>query len=256
MEGQTNCVICEYKSRSTGSLKQHMETKHNVFNMTIVQVLTQQVERVNDLESQIKAKEQLIKMSEVDLNVTKEALKKEKESLEEKEKAFDDIITSQKQKAVEESMLVEELKLTKGLLDKAHQDLEAKTNDLDAELNKVREGVSSVSTQTVSTMNEVADMKQEETEAHIEAKNKNIPCKYFQRFKGCRRGNMCWFSHDESHKTEKKCKEMKQTPIQKFKYEQNKDKETKQEQGEALIIVVLELVKLLLKEKHMQATKT
>ena len=67
---------------------------------------------------------------------------------------------------------------------------------------------------------------------------------------------MCQFSHDESHKTEKKRKEIKQTLIQKFKDEQNKDKETKQEQGEALIIVVLELVKLLLKEKHMQATKT
>ena len=93
MEGQTNCALCEYKSRSTGSLKQHMETKHNVFNMTMVQVLTQQ------------------------------------ESLEEKEKACDDLITLQKEKAVEESMLVEELKLTKGLLDKAHQDLETKTND-------------------------------------------------------------------------------------------------------------------------------
>ena len=45
-------------------------------------------------------------MSKVDLNVTKEALKKEKENLEEKEKTLDVIITSQKQKAVEESMLV------------------------------------------------------------------------------------------------------------------------------------------------------
>ena len=168
MEGQTNCALCEFKPRSTGLLKQHMETKHNVFNMTIVQVLTQQVEKVNDLEGQIKTKEELIKMSEVELNVTKEALKKEKESLKEKEKAFDDLIILQNQKAVEESMLVEELKLTKGLLDKAHQDLEAKTNDLDAELRKVREGVSSVSTQTVSSINKVSDMKEETTEAHIE----------------------------------------------------------------------------------------
>ena len=107
MEGQTNCVLCDYKSRSIGSLKQHMESKHNVFNMTIVQVLTQQVERVNDLESEIKAKEQMIKKAEVDLNVSKEALKVEKDSLEEKEKAFDDLITFQKQKAVEEAKLVE-----------------------------------------------------------------------------------------------------------------------------------------------------
>ena len=61
MEGQNNCALCEYKSRSIGPLKQHMKSKHNVFNMTIVQVLTQQVERVNDLESGIKAEEQLIK---------------------------------------------------------------------------------------------------------------------------------------------------------------------------------------------------
>ena len=38
-----------------------MESKHNVFNMTIVQVLTPQVERVNDLESELKQKEQLLK---------------------------------------------------------------------------------------------------------------------------------------------------------------------------------------------------
>ena len=74
MEGQTNCVLCEFKSKSIGSLKQHMESKHNVYNMTIVQVLTQQVERVNDLESEIKSKQEVIKNAEVDLNVSKEAL--------------------------------------------------------------------------------------------------------------------------------------------------------------------------------------
>ena len=67
-------------------MKQHMESKHNVFNMTIVQVLTQQVERVDKLESEIEVKEQLIKQAEVDLDVTKKALHKERESQEEKEK--------------------------------------------------------------------------------------------------------------------------------------------------------------------------
>ena len=124
MEGQINCALCEYKSRSSGPLKQHMESKHNVFNMTIAQLLTQQVERVNDLESEIKAKEQLIKKAEVDLNEAKEALQKEKENLKEKEKAFDRVITSQKQKSVEESQLIEELKLKKELITKTHKDLE------------------------------------------------------------------------------------------------------------------------------------
>ena len=68
MEGKTNCVFCEFKSKSIGSLKQHMESRHNVFNMTIVQVQ----------ESEIKSKEELIKNAEVDLNVSKEALKREK----------------------------------------------------------------------------------------------------------------------------------------------------------------------------------
>ena len=58
-----------------------MENKHNVFNMTIVQVLTQQVERVDDLESKMKEKEHLVKKVEDDLNETKEALKKKRESL-------------------------------------------------------------------------------------------------------------------------------------------------------------------------------
>ena len=111
MEGQTNCVLCEFKSKSIGSLKQHMESKHSVFNMAIVQVLTQQVERVNDLETEIKSKEEMIKTAEGDLNVSKEALKREKRSLEAKEKALDNLITSQKEKAIQESILVEELKV-------------------------------------------------------------------------------------------------------------------------------------------------
>ena len=85
MEGQTNCALCVYKARSISPLKQHMESKHYVFNMTIDQVLTQQVERVNNLENDIKEKEQLIKKSEVDLSDTKEALRKKK-SLKERRK--------------------------------------------------------------------------------------------------------------------------------------------------------------------------
>ena len=45
---------------------QYCLSRHNVFNMTIVQVLTQQVEQ-EDLESQIKEKEQLMKKVDVDL---------------------------------------------------------------------------------------------------------------------------------------------------------------------------------------------
>ena len=141
--------------------------------MTIVQVLTQQVERVNDLESEIKEKEKLIKKAEVDLSESKEELKREKESLVEKEKAFDQLITSQRQKEVEESMVIEELKVTKELLSKANQDLDAKSNELDAQLEKVR--MTEVSTQTVSSV------KHEEKEAQNELEQKEIPCKYFQR---------------------------------------------------------------------------
>ena len=194
MEGQTNCALCEYKSRNIVSLKQHMESKHNVFNMTIVQVLTQQVERVDKLESEIEVKEQLIKQAEVDLDVAKKALQKERESLEEKEKAFDELIKTQKKKAGEESNLVEELKFTKALLTKAHQDLETQTIRLNAQLEKEASAVSKqtvfqpneVSTQTVYQMNEVStqrvsevievsNVKQEESEANNEEKKISYP---------------------------------------------------------------------------------
>ena len=174
MEGQTTCVLGDYKSRSIGSLKQHMESKHNVFNRTIVQVLTQQVERVNTLESEIKSKEQVIEKAEVDLNVTKEALKKEKESLKQKEKALDDFITLQKLKADEESKLVEELKVTKDQLTKAHQDLETKSNALKEELEKVK--AMEISTQTISDTNEFSDVKQEVSEIHVKEKHNVTPC--------------------------------------------------------------------------------
>ena len=245
MEGQTSCVLCEYKSRSTVSLKQHMESKHSVFNMTIVQVLTQQVERVTDLESEIKTKEQLIKNAEAELHATKEELKKEKECLEEKEKAFDHLIVSQKQKATEESRLVEELKITKALLTKAHEELEIKTNKLEAELEKVR--ISEVSTQTGPKIKEVPTVKEEENKTHNEEKLKTIPCKYFHLIKGCRRGKKCWFSHDESQKAEKKSTKPKETPTKKLKIEQNVKKE---EQGENFKKVIIELLKLLLTESN------
>ena len=248
MEGQTSCVLCEYRSRSTGSLKQHMESKHSVFNMTIVQVLTQQVERVNDLESQIKTKEQIIKDAEVDLHVAQEALEKEKESLKEKEKAFDHLIISQKQKATEESKLVEELKMTKSLLTKAHEDLETKTNALNAEIEKVR--VVEVSTQSNPNIKEVLNVKEEEHETHDAKKLKEIPCKYFHQMKGCRRGNKCWFSHDEYQKTIKKNTKSKETPMKRFKIEPKFEKELKKEQGENLKEVIIELIKLLLRESN------
>ena len=55
-----------------------MEKKHDIFNMTIVQVLIQQLKRVIGLESDIKGKEQLIEKAEVDLKVAKQALKMKK----------------------------------------------------------------------------------------------------------------------------------------------------------------------------------
>ena len=244
MEGQTNCVLCEYKSRSIGSLKQHMESKHNVFNMTIVQVLTQQVERVNNLESEIKAKEQLIANAEVDLDITKEALKKEKERLEEKEKAIDDLITSQTLKAVEEAKIVEELILTKGLLNKAHADLETKTHVLNEELEKVK--VNEVLTKTVTEISKGLNLKQEEIEVAIKDKHKSIPCKYFHRTKGCRRGTTCWFYHDETCKEERKSNTSKQNLTKKLEKEQNVAKEVKKENSGNLKLIIIELLKLLL----------
>ena len=91
--------------------------------------------------------------------------------------------------------MVDKLKVTKELLTKAQQDLESKTNELDAEVEKVK--VCEVSTQTVSEIYNISNMKQEEVEANNEEKYNAIPCKYFPRR---RRGNKCWFNHDENHK--------------------------------------------------------
>ena len=99
-------------------------------------------------------------------------------------------------------------------------------------------------------MNEVSSVKQEESKIHIEEKHKAIPCKYFHRIKGCRRGNKCWFSHDDYHKAEKKSSKNNKIPIKKLKNEANVDKEPKQEQGENLKQIIFELVKLLLIENN------
>ena len=84
---------------------------------------------------------------------------------------------SQKQKAIDESMLVEELKLSKELLNKVNQDLETKKNALNTELEEPK--VSKAWTQTVSDSNEVSDVKTEESKTNIKEKKKAIPCKCF-----------------------------------------------------------------------------
>ena len=84
-------------------------------------------------------------------------------------------------------------------MNKAHQQLEIKTNARNAELEKVK--VREVSTQTVS---KITNMKQEESEASFEEKKKEIPCKDFHRIKGCRGGSKCWFFNDVNHKADKK----------------------------------------------------
>ena len=251
MEGQTNCVLCDYKSRSIGSLKQHMENKHNVYNMTIVQVLTQQVERVTDLESEIKAKEQCIQKAEVDLDETREALKKEKERLKEKEKVFDDLITAQKLKALEEEKIVDELNLTKGLLNKAQADLETKTIALKAELEKVEEV--KVLTQTLSERNKGLNVKKEEIEVTSKVKHNTIPCKYFHKTNGCRRGKKCWFYHDKSCKEEKNINTLNQNLTKKVKKEQNVVKEKKKEHSANVKQIIIELLKLLVLEEDCDA---
>ena len=162
---------------------------------------------------------------------------------------MDDLITLQKLKAEEESKLVEELKVTKDQLTKAHQDLETKSNALNEELEKVK--VTELSTQTVSDTNELSDFQHEVSEAHVEEKHNVIPCKYFHRMKGCRRGSKCWFFHDENHFVEKKSSKLKQNPNKTIKDEPNVEKEPKKEQVVNLKKVILELVKLLLGESNM-----
>ena len=109
-----------------------------MFNMTIVQVLTQKIERVTELESELKAKEQLIKQAEVDMNVIKEALKKKRKAVKKMKKLLMILKHHRRKKAVEETKLVEDLKSTKDLLSKAHEDLETKTSALNEKLDKVK----------------------------------------------------------------------------------------------------------------------
>ena len=91
---------------------------------------------------------------------------------------------------------------------KAYQDLETQTYELETELEKVKGN--DVSTQTVSKINNVLNVKQEQIETKIEEKQIAIPCKYFDTKKGCRRGTKCWFLHDKNHKTEKKNKKVEE----------------------------------------------
>ena len=109
-----------------------------------------------------------------------------------------------------------------------------------------------VSTQTVSKLNEVSNVKQEEFDTHIEIKQKSIPiaCKYFQSTNGCRRGNKCWFIHDHDKKTEKKRIKLKKNPTKKFKGESNKKIESKHEDGDNIKQIFIELLKLFLRENN------
>ena len=78
----------------------------------------------------------------------------------------------------------------------------------------------------------------------MKEKKQEIPCKYFNKIKGCRRGDDCWFYHNHNYKAENKGKSSKYNPIKKFKKELNINKETKQEQSENLMQVIIELLRL------------
>ena len=102
---------------------------------------------------------------------------------------------------------------------KAHQDLETKTIELNAGLEKVK--VREVTTQTVPKINKVSKVKQEDSEDNIKEENKEIHCRYFHKRKGCMQSNKCLFYHDENLKAKKECKNFKSNPIKKFKDELN-----------------------------------
>ena len=121
------------------------------------------------------------------------------------------------------------------------KELDAKTNELDAELKKVK-------VSAVSEVNEVADGKQENSEANIKEFKKEIPCKYFKRKTGCRRGDQCWFYHDFNHKAEKKSEDLNKTQTKKFKDEPKLEKKTMQEHGPNLMQVLKELLRLIIRE--------
>ena len=59
---------------------------------------------------------------------------------------------------MEEAMLVEELQLTKGLLSKVHKELQTKSDEINAELKKVK-------VSKVSEVKEVFNIKLEQNEA-------------------------------------------------------------------------------------------
>ena len=80
------------------------------------------------------------------------------------------------------------------MLRQAHEDLETKVPVVSTETVPERK---EVATQTISKINEVLNMKQEESNANIGEKKIEIPCKYFNSLKGCRRGKKCWFYHGQ-----------------------------------------------------------
>ena len=272
MEGQTNCVLCEYKSKNLGSLKQHMESKHNVVtNMTVVQVLTQQVERVNNLEKELKAKEDLLSQAKQDLNSTNDALIKEKFNLEENKKALDSVIESQKQKAKEESNMIKELLSNKEILAKAQQDLENKQNALEAEMkaNKAVKERKEVATQTIKNEATTLTMESSETVESSKQTDENkeqvketssngkdldtITCKYFTTKKGCRRGKSCWYVHENEENESKKGYKVNESPKKKIKVETNTklkaSMESSQEENYNMQQLIIELFKLCMSGK-------
>ena len=62
------------------------------------------------------------------------------------------------------------------------------------------------------------------------------------------RAKKCWFYHEENLKATKKSKNFKPNLIKKFKDELNI--ETKQKYGESLLLVIIDMLKLLLKDNN------
>ena len=171
---------------------------------------------------------------------------------------------------MEESKIIDELNCNKEMLNKAQQDLESKTIALEAEsnANKNKIEVNEASTQTFkedvliikkeSSMDVERSTKADESkeqekkvttiEKETKADLKQINCKYFNKQNGCRRGKVCWFSHEnKAVKHEMKLnhsqkKNVKIEPTQKPRADNHEERSN-------LEHILTELLKLCIAEK-------
>ena len=188
---KVGCLYCEFKTKTSESLQQHMNIKHKTeasnyeeaMKMLGTPAMESIVKSMQNLQREKEEKEQMVVKLEKDFQAAQNQLKVLEKSLGEKTNALE--------KAEEE-------------ISRKSQEVQQETENKVLEYNTNVLQIKAVKSKVTET-DKTKDLVTSDTEEK-EQKDKLKDCRYFNKLKGCKRGDSCHFLHEEKKSELKDCR--------------------------------------------------